>query len=605
MVDASPERSSGCGLLNAVFGKRRTTSTGSFISPGRNVGGNVTKSPSNPNSRQRHGGSDEPTFLGANGSEAPPKPMSMRPSPNHRGNPNMYYQKQAPSKVADEMGMALPSSGVTSSAKNPHKQPYVSKGRRVPPEATGISGELESMIADHQKSRGSSTLVRASSGNVMLFGNLGNLRQPGTAKASNLGNVPDSYIGKAATRNEAPMPNGKYTNSVMGNIVKKPAESNRKPSESPPPASFCRALSTRMDPETLKIMGNEDYKNGRFAEALALYDAAISIDPNKASYRSNRSAALTALGRLLEAVFECREAIRIDPHYQRAHNRLATLYLRLGEAEKAMYHYKQSGPEADPEDIAKAKKVQSHLSKCTEARKLWDWNTLIKESRCAISAGADSAPQIFALQAEALLKLRKHQDADEALSEGPNFEVEECTKFLGPIGNAGLLVVRAQVDLAVGRFDDALEAAQRAARLDSSNKEVNHVIKRARAVAGARHKGNELFKAERFSEACVAYGGGLEHDPYNSVLLCNRAACRSKPGRYEKAVEDCTAALNVRPSYSKARLRRADCFAKLGKWEASIQDYEVLAREAPEDEEVSRALLGAKAQLKRQCGEVV
>lgn len=285
----------------------------------------MTKSPSTPNSRQWRGGSDEATFPGANRSEAPPKPMSTRPSPNQRGNPNMYYQKQAPSKVADETGMVLPSARATSPAKNPHKQAYNNKGRRVPPEMTGISGELESMIADHQKSRGNSTLVRASSSNVILFGNLGNLRQPGTTNASN---VPDPYITKAATRNEAPMPNGKYANSVMGNIVKKPADSNRKPSESPPPASFCRALSTRMDPETLKIMGNEDYKNGRFAEALALYDAAISIDPNKASYRSNRSAALTALGRLLEAVFECREAIRIDPHYQRAHNRLATLYLR-------------------------------------------------------------------------------------------------------------------------------------------------------------------------------------------------------------------------------------------------------------------------------------
>lgn len=73
---------------------------------------------------------------------------------------------------------------------------------------------------------------------------------------------------------------------------------------------------------------------------------------------------------------------------------LSLICIRLGEAEKAMYHYKHSGPEADPEDIAKAKRVQSHLSKCTEARKLRDWNTLIKESRCAISAGADSAPQV-------------------------------------------------------------------------------------------------------------------------------------------------------------------------------------------------------------------
>jgi tetratricopeptide (TPR) repeat protein len=115
------------------------------------------------------------------------------------------------------------------------------------------------------------------------------------------------------------------------------------------------------------------------------------------------------------------------------------------------------------------------------------------------------------------------------------------------------------------RFDDALETAQRAARLDSNNREANPVVRKARAVWAARSKGNDLFKASRFSEACVAYGEGLEHDPYNSVLLCNRAACRSKNGEFEKAVEDCNAALHVRPSYTKARLRRADCNAKVTK----------------------------------------
>lgn len=44
--------------------------------------------------------------------------------------------------------------------------------------------------------------------------------------------------------------------------------------------------------------------------------------------------------------------------------------------------------------------------------------------------------KIYALQAEALLKLHKHQDADETLNDGPNFDVDDCTKFLGPIGNA-------------------------------------------------------------------------------------------------------------------------------------------------------------------------
>ncbi|KAL2521575.1 Kinesin light chain [Forsythia ovata] len=142
----------------------------------------------------------------------------------------------------------------------------------------------------------------------------------------------------------------------------------------------------------MKIFVIYHYENGRFAEALALYDTAISIDPNKASYRSNKSHALTALGKLLEAAFECREAIRIDPYYQRAHNRLATLYTRLGEAEKAAYHFKQAGAKADSDSMNKSSSSSEHL--CTEAKRQRDWNTLVKEAALAIAAGADSAPLI-------------------------------------------------------------------------------------------------------------------------------------------------------------------------------------------------------------------
>jgi DnaJ homolog subfamily C member 7 len=38
------------------------------------------------------------------------------------------------------------------------------------------------------------------------------------------------------------------------------------------------------------------------------------------------------------------------------------------------------------------------------------------------------------------------------------------------------------------------------------------------------------------------------------------------------------------------------------RWEASIGDYEILLRETPEDEELNRALLEARAQLKKQRG---
>ena len=82
------------------------------------------------------------------------------------------------------------------------------------------------------------------------------------------------------------------------------------------------------DPEELKRAGNEQYKKGHFAEALSLYDRAIAISPANPAYRSNRAAALTSLQRLGEAVSECEEAVRLDPNYTRAHQRLASLYRR-------------------------------------------------------------------------------------------------------------------------------------------------------------------------------------------------------------------------------------------------------------------------------------
>ncbi|KAH9616140.1 hypothetical protein KSS87_017421, partial [Heliosperma pusillum] len=597
---SSPEKKSGCGLFNAVFGTkkfwpRRTTSTGSI--PTHNGSINNLESPmkipsAGHNSKNRRGSFDD---LEAN------NPGALKPQPKiPLAKEQHQYQKSHARKPLPNDTSMVPAASRNNGVRQTHGQSQGQNTRKtVPKETMGISGELEMMLAENQRNRGGANLVRVSSGNVMVHSNLGNLRQ--------CGGTAYTYTKPVSSNNRQEYEAGNKPDQSrygVGNIVnKKPQQNGGSKAVERSSNSLCRALSCRMDPEELKIMGNEDYKNGRFAEALALYERAIDLDPSQASYRSNKSAALTALGRLLEAVFECREAISIEPHYHRAHHRLANLYLRLGEAEKAVYHFKQAGPEADPDAAGKAKAVLGHLKKCDDAKRLKDWHTVLRESGKAVAAGADSSPMICALQAEAYLKLHRHEDADITLTNGPNFDVDQCTKFFGPAGNANFLVIKAQVDMAAGRFDDAMEAVQQAGRLDSSNRDLGVVTRRARAVSAARSHGNDLFKEGRFSDACVAYGQGLEHEPYNSVLLCNRAACRIKLSQFEKAIEDCNAALNVRPSYSKARLRRADCNAKLRKWEAAARDYEVLLQESPGDEDVAKALFEAQMIVKKQRGE--
>lgn len=166
------------------------------------------------------------------------------------------------------------------------------------------------------------------------------------------------------------------------------------------------------------------------------------------------------------------------------------------------------------------------------------------------------------MRAEALMKLQRHEEAYTVIQKGPNLKTSHGIRVFGSAKTAYLLIIRAQVYTLVGRFDDGISLAQESAKLDISN-EIIMILRRIQGVASARLKGNELFKESKYTEACCMYTEGLEQDPYNSVLLFNRAACRFKLRQFEKSVEDCTAALVLRPSYAKARLRRADCYVKV------------------------------------------
>lgn len=70
---------------------------------------------------------------------------------------------------------------------------------------------------------------------------------------------------------------------------------------------------------------------------------------------------------------------------------------RLGDADRAIHHYKLSRNLANVSDTSRAQALQTHVSMSNEARKMKDWSALLKLTQGAISAGADSAPQVLML----------------------------------------------------------------------------------------------------------------------------------------------------------------------------------------------------------------
>lgn len=66
---------------------------------------------------------------------------------------------------------------------------------------------------------------------------------------------------------------------------------------------------------------------------------------------------------------------------------------RFGQVENARRHL-FSSQLPDSAELQKLQTVEKHIRKCVDARKIGDWNSSIREGDAAISAGADSSPQV-------------------------------------------------------------------------------------------------------------------------------------------------------------------------------------------------------------------
>eukprot|EP01147_Barroeca_monosierra_P002033 gene2033-5106_t len=131
-----------------------------------------------------------------------------------------------------------------------------------------------------------------------------------------------------------------------------------------------------------------------------------------------------------------------------------------------------------------------------------------------------------------------------------------------------------------------------------------HTSQKAKASA-LRKQGNDAYKARRFDEAIETYTKALEVSPVIdedcAVFYCNRAACYLLQRNYDKVIDDCTAALRLRPCYTKALNRRAQAFENKRKLRSALKDYTTIVLiDKFENEAASKAVERLLENLGRQ-----
>jgi len=125
-----------------------------------------------------------------------------------------------------------------------------------------------------------------------------------------------------------------------------------------------------------------------------------------------------------------------------------------------------------------------------------------------------------------------------------------------------------------GEFDSSPDHAVQA--VEGSIPEYEY-IKDILIALDAKEEGNNLFRNKQYDEALEFYSKAITYCPEDeenkdnlATFYGNRSATYFTLDEHELVVEDCTAALQLKPDYVKVLARRMLSYEKLEKYEEAL-----------------------------------
>jgi len=265
-------------------------------------------------------------------------------------------------------------------------------------------------------------------------------------------------------------------------------------------------------------LGSDLADQGKLAEAIAEYRAAVQIRPDDAELRDNLGIALAKQGRIEEAVAEYTAALRIDPNCAEAHNSMGLALAAQGRLAEAIAEY-QAASRIDP-DLAEP---HSNLG------------TAFAQQGNVDEAAAEYAQalQINPYYAEAHFNL------------------------------ANLLVGQ-------GRIPEAEMEYKAALRINPDYAEAHNNL------------GNLLSSQGQLEDAIAEYRASLRVKPDNAEAHCNLGVALANAGAMAEAIPEYLAALRIRPDFVEARYNLGNALANQGRMTEALEQYQEASRLKPD-----------------------
>lgn len=278
--------------------------------------------------------------------------------------------------------------------------------------------------------------------------------------------------------------------------------------------------------EQLNSDGNLLMQQKQFEQALEAYTAALQQSPagcNSHVYYSNRAAAYLSLNNYELSIRDSQRALSLKPEYAKAHSRLGLAYFVSERYEEAVNAY-EIALEYEPDNEWNRSHYEKAVTKLEE---------MLMERNATVDGGEVSGPG------------RKGAPKDPAGSspfDETNAEEEG--------------VVDASTTDSADRSSEFIQTREADLHKDSGN---------------AHMSSKEYEKAlQHYTEAISISHTG----PNSHVYYSNRAAAFCYLGRYDAAVNDCMASIELNPQYEKAHARLGLSRFFMGDYRGAIEAYE-------------------------------